>query len=61
MYVRTVEERPLTFVVSGKLWNSSLVMMDEETRSLLIKELESVRAEWEALDFLGSGEPADRR
>lgn len=34
MYVTNVEGQKLTFVVSGKLWNRSLVMMDVETESL---------------------------
>ena len=34
MYARKVEEQSLTFVVSGMLWNRSLVMMDRETESL---------------------------
>ena len=34
MYVGQIEEQKLTFVVSGKLWNRSLVMQDLETKSL---------------------------
>ena len=34
MYVTNVEGQKLTFVVSGKLWNRSLIMMDAETKSL---------------------------
>jgi len=34
VYARRVGRRELTFVVSGKLWNRSLVMMDKETGSL---------------------------
>lgn len=34
MYASEVKERRLTFVVSGMLWQRSLVMMDLETRSL---------------------------
>ena len=34
MYAVTVQGRALTFVVSGMLWNRSLVMMDLQTRSL---------------------------
>ena len=34
VYARAVEERTLTFLVSGMLWNRSLVMMDKETESL---------------------------
>ncbi len=34
MYVTNVEGQKLTFVVSGKLWNRSLIMMDVETESL---------------------------
>lgn len=34
MYDRTVNGQVLTFCVSGKLWNRSLVMLDLETRSL---------------------------
>ena len=34
MYVRTVGDKELTFVVSGMLWQRSLVMMDRETKSL---------------------------
>lgn len=33
MYASEVKNRKLTFVVSGQLWNRSLVMMDQETRS----------------------------
>lgn len=34
MYAATVNGRPLTFTVSGLLWNRSLVMQDVETQSL---------------------------
>lgn len=34
MYAATVRARPLTFQVSGMLWNRSLVMRDKETGSL---------------------------
>ena len=34
MYERTIGDETLTFAVSGKLWNRSLVMMDTETESL---------------------------
>ena len=34
MYARKVKDQKLTFVVSGQLWNRSLVMMDQETKSL---------------------------
>jgi len=34
VYARKVKEQALTFVVSGMLWNRSLVMMDQETKSL---------------------------
>lgn len=34
MYARQVDDRTLTFAVSGKLWEASLVMVDEETGSL---------------------------
>lgn len=34
MYVTNVEGQKLTFVVSGQLWNRSLVMMDLETKTL---------------------------
>lgn len=34
MYARTVGDTDLTFIVSGKLWRNSLVMMDKETGSL---------------------------
>lgn len=34
MYARQVEGRTLTLAVSGLLWQSSLVMIDEETESL---------------------------
>lgn len=34
MYVRQVEDQELNFCVSGKLWKRSLVMLDEETKSL---------------------------
>ena len=33
MYVRELDERTLTFQVSGKLWMRSLVMMDVETKT----------------------------
>lgn len=34
VYARTVGETDLTFIVSGKLWRNSLIMMDKETGSL---------------------------
>ena len=34
MYDRLVGEQELTFCVSGKLWNRSLVMMDTQTKTL---------------------------
>ena len=34
MYASQVESRKLTFSVSGMLWNRSLVMLDQETKSL---------------------------
>lgn len=34
MYAREVDGKKLTFTVSGKLWNRSLVMQDVETKSL---------------------------
>ena len=34
MYGSKIAGRRLTFVVSGQLWNGSLVMMDHETKSL---------------------------
>ena len=34
MYGSKIAGRRLTFVVSGQLWNGSLVMMDQETKSL---------------------------
>lgn len=34
MYDRRIKDRTLTLAVSGKLWNSSLVMIDRETKSL---------------------------
>jgi hypothetical protein len=34
VYVRTVNNKDLTLVVSGMLWNRSLVMLDVETKSL---------------------------
>jgi len=34
VYDRTVKNQKLTFCVSGKLWNRSLLMMDIETRTL---------------------------
>ena len=34
MYGRDVKGKTLTFAVSGQLWNSSLVMIDMETKSL---------------------------
>lgn len=33
MYARDVDDRTLTFRVSGMLWQSSLVMVDQETKS----------------------------
>lgn len=34
MHIRKIEDRTLTFIVSGKLWRNSLVMQDKETNSL---------------------------
>ncbi len=34
VYASTVSKKRLTFVVSGQLWNRSLVMMDQETGSM---------------------------
>lgn len=34
MYARRVEDKTLTFAVSGMLWQRSLVMVDSETKSL---------------------------
>jgi len=34
IYARRVGDRTLTFIVSGKLWRDSLIMMDRETRTL---------------------------
>jgi len=34
VYARTVKDQTVTLCVSGQLWNSSLVMMDVETKSL---------------------------
>ncbi len=34
MYARDVDDLTLTFAVSGKLWNRSLVMIDDQTSSL---------------------------
>ena len=34
MYARSTPERIVTLAVSGKLWNHSLVMVDQETGSL---------------------------
>jgi hypothetical protein len=34
VHVRQVEDRILTFIVSGKLWRNSLIMQDKETGSL---------------------------
>lgn len=34
VHVRRVEDKDLTFIVSGKLWRNSLVMQDKETGSL---------------------------
>ena len=34
VHVRQVEDRTLTFIVSGKLWRNSLIMQDKETGSL---------------------------
>ncbi len=34
VHVRQIEDRLLTFIVSGKLWRNSLIMQDKETGSL---------------------------
>jgi len=34
VHVRQLEDTTLTFIVSGKLWRNSLIMMDKETGSL---------------------------
>ncbi len=34
VYTRTIGEKTLTFIVSGKLWRNSLIMQDKETKSL---------------------------
>ena len=34
VHVRQVEDKTLTFIVSGKLWRNSLIMQDKETGSL---------------------------
>jgi hypothetical protein len=34
VYARRVDDRELTFIVSGMLWRESLVMMDRETETL---------------------------
>ena len=34
VYARRVGDRTLTFIVSGKLWRESLIMMDRETGTL---------------------------
>ena len=34
VHVRQVEDKRLTFIVSGKLWRNSLIMQDKETGSL---------------------------
>jgi hypothetical protein len=34
VHVRQIEDKTLTFIVSGKLWRNSLVMQDKETGSL---------------------------
>jgi len=34
VYARRVGDRTLTFIVSGKLWRDSLIMMDRETETL---------------------------
>jgi hypothetical protein len=34
VYLRTVEDRPLTFAASGQLWRDSMVLYDEPTRTL---------------------------
>jgi hypothetical protein len=34
VYARTVEDRTLTFAVSGQLWKDSMVLYDRETRTL---------------------------
>lgn len=33
MYVRKIEDRELSFIVSGKLWRDAMVMLDRETMS----------------------------
>ena len=52
MYARKVKDQKLTFVVSGQLWNRSLVMMDQETRSLWSHILgECVKGELEGTEL----------
>ncbi len=34
VHVRQIEDKTLTFIVSGKLWRNSLIMQDKETGSL---------------------------
>ena len=34
VYARSLGDTTLTLIVSGKLWRNSLIMMDEETKSL---------------------------
>ena len=34
VYARRVGDRTLTFIVSGKLWRDSLIMIDRETETL---------------------------
>ena len=34
VHVRRIEDKTLTFIVSGKLWRNSLIMQDKETGSL---------------------------
>jgi len=64
VYARDVNDQKLTFAVSGKLWNRSLVIQDEETNSLWshllgeamqgplkgkrLEQIPSVMTDWEA-------------
>ncbi len=57
MYDRKVKDQTLTFAVSGLLWNSSLVMLDQETGSLwshILGTCERGQLEGERLDMIPS-------
>jgi hypothetical protein len=57
VYAREARGQTLTFCVSGKLWESSLVMLDSETKSLwshLLGEAMSGPLEGEVLEVIPS-------